>query len=740
MAIPPFEITVRTRANCTKKNGGLNMLSEKLLETVMSGEVSIITLLKELGLEVKEKVSILKVTFENVNKSFDRNTLEQRGGSSNLIRCICETQSEDLILAALYKMGISSEKLLNTKIMDFNEDLCSVDFKEISYSNFIGDNLREAFESDSQNILVISDTGSGKTEATVRGIDSLREKAVMLTPYSSQTEQCSIKYGKTSVIGGTGKKGFLTEDPQNFLFCVYDKFYDLFKEFEEKEIDISEYILIIDEYHQAIWDNDDNFRGKSLENILALKKHFKKVVYLSASPFGLDYSEFDEIYKFKPFNKKEHVKEFSQVLEVGELGLELSCDTFLDFVKTNHKDGEMDIILVESKEKVEEIAKNKILEDWKNGFVHSENKADSDINETIINQEKIPADYDLVTMTSLYKSAINIKNKNIGNVYIVINSRHKNSKYDLLYQFPARFREGINRLYIVNAGKEYYKKISDFSLPILECQKETIKSKIDSVDKFCQRENSGGMTNYNLKISSSKYRKKHFTEKENLVNSDYDWCPFDKKYITRKYKIINDIMTDAFHYPLLYNDEEIHKILRHIGIEKIEKTLTIHSPADLKNVLKSKTDFIHNLEQDYEYVLRTYKKDYVFKNFTKLNEIAWEKIPPHYRHLDKNRMSGSYKKCLELVVEELIEKRNIIDKKTVIMLMRQTPTRRNKWLDAHDSDIIYNKENEELCMISSKKLYIDQIIEKIPDSTSNLSELQNNELVYNEIEEKKNVA
>ena len=207
------------------------------------------------------------------------------------------------------------------------------------------------------------------------------------------------------------------------------------KIFEPMSIDeiLGNYILIVDEYHDFVTQN--NFRYKAFETIKKYESKFKKVIYMTGTP--------ELVFKFKENNKTYIFKRDSAKINYNIIMTKKIKESLISIIPKNTSDGKIDVILLDNKKEANAIKKalEKILPNKRIAVISSENK-EEEIIQNIVKKELIPNDIDILLTTSVINDGVNISNKNINNVYLC-------REYNVLkkMQFIARFREGFHSVF-----------------------------------------------------------------------------------------------------------------------------------------------------------------------------------------------------------------------------------------------------------------------------------------------------
>lgn len=257
--------------------------------------------------------------------------------------------------------------------------------------------------------LLISPTGSGKTYSVVRHCKDNDIKAVFIVPNSSTVEQIMTRY---DVYGAYGDKSLVdaAKKSNNIIACTWDKVKQL------KNTDMSDYIYILDEVHQAY---TDLYRKEALMTMFNLLNKFKGGIDITATPKRIP-MEYDSIIEYK-----QKVKTKYNVMIYNKSN---AYDMAINIINKGKKSA----LFLDDKTKLEYIT-TKIN---KNGCqIDADNKADSPIYKSIIEDESI-GNTEVLLNTSVLVASVNIKDKDITDIIIMGIKDVAHIK-----QYVARFRD-----------------------------------------------------------------------------------------------------------------------------------------------------------------------------------------------------------------------------------------------------------------------------------------------------------
>ena len=291
----------------------------------------------------------------------------------------------------------------------------------------------EQILTDDNNYNLIAFTGSGKSEAIIKKIQSKNLNAIFLTPYESTSKQLESKYKVKAIYGSVSLdvvKGYVKSS--NLIVSTYDGL----RKILEARLMPEEYILTIDEAHNLV--THSNFRGPALRNISDNMTRFKKIINITGTPEGVLNNDYKNI-KFVKHNQPNLIANYT-IIKTEEHS-NIAC---VDHI-INNKPGSGKVIIfknsIKSLEEISDALVQRGIEKRRIKILNATTK-DEKLFEEIVENEKIPAEVKYVLTTSVISDGVNIVNQNIEAVYLLdVNNLL------LLRQFVARFRKGIKHIY-----------------------------------------------------------------------------------------------------------------------------------------------------------------------------------------------------------------------------------------------------------------------------------------------------
>lgn len=282
--------------------------------------------------------------------------------------------------------------------------------------------------------LLISGTGTSKTytmlsspSGVFRALSKKHKDRVFIIacPNRIQNQQNAKSYRVFALIGG--ERATINT---NILTMVYEKSGEALSKFVREEG--KEVTLIIDEAHQLIM--AENYRGESIESIEELSRHCFNVIHLTATPRLLeDYYEYNNKYIFE-------YKDAKVNNNLGELFIHTVSDIDVSLIfklKQINKEGLQSLVMIDSNDSIEKYKELLEKHKFKVGVLSREYK-DNDVYDSVMNNDIIPSDYDIILATSLMECGTNIRNTNI--VPIAVINRADYVSRDSLEQKFARLR------------------------------------------------------------------------------------------------------------------------------------------------------------------------------------------------------------------------------------------------------------------------------------------------------------
>lgn len=314
------------------------------------------------------------------------------------------------------------------------------------YEKYLGEVKEELtellFNKEYRKILLISDTGSGKTTALLDIFRNEKEPFVFAVPYTAIVSQLKGKNleGVECLSGNQQLKS-----KENSLIITYDKGGVM------KKLNMKERTLIQDEAHTRILST--TYRSDALELIDSYAGQANRVVSVTATPSELllgqkldeENSFFNENFNFDLIitcksTIKKLSKEYNIYFDVFD-NRGQAFESFLTTIVEKKEDDRIDIIRVNDVMRLNIMAKKLKSLGFKSSVIHSGNKDSSEIYRLISKEGRIKERIDFILVTSLFDDGLSISGKNIGNLWTFELGRAITIK-----QFSARPRDGYSSL------------------------------------------------------------------------------------------------------------------------------------------------------------------------------------------------------------------------------------------------------------------------------------------------------
>lgn len=141
-------------------------------------------------------------------------------------------------------------------------------------------------------VLIIADTGTGKTYTTVNTLKRMKVKSIISVPNRMNAHQNMEKYNIAGAFAGYPISKAMSD---NDIVC------SVWESLSVRDIDYSQYILVNDEVHTHV--HDSSFRSRSIRELVRLVPRFKGCIDITATPTGIDLSLYNLIIRFKSTKK-----------------------------------------------------------------------------------------------------------------------------------------------------------------------------------------------------------------------------------------------------------------------------------------------------------------------------------------------------------------------------------------------------------------------------------------------------
>lgn len=270
--------------------------------------------------------------------------------------------------------------------------------------------------------LLIAPTGSGKSYSIIDKIKGLGIKALFILPNSANVQQTMEEYSINGAYGDLSSIAAL--ESGNIVVMTWDKVSQL------QGVDLSEYIIVIDEIHQTY---TDTYRNKAIKGLYEVSRNCKGRIDITATPNKLDFSIYDYIVEYQQANQtKYNVKLYNKI----------DTKTIINILNNSNSGA---LLLNDTKElKYISNMLNK-----KNDIITSETKEHSQLYNLIM-QDSNMGDFEIMLNTTTIVAGVNIKNPNITDIVLA-----GIKDIGTIKQYVARFRELTEcNIHIFNTYKD----------------------------------------------------------------------------------------------------------------------------------------------------------------------------------------------------------------------------------------------------------------------------------------------
>lgn len=273
-----------------------------------------------------------------------------------------------------------------------------------------------------ETVLLLAETGTGKSYSFINALKKMNTKALFILPNSANVEQAMREYNIPGAHDLMSATKALKEG--NLSVFTWNKTEQLLN------IDLSEYIIVVDEIHQTY---TDSYREKAIKNLNNVVNKCKGRIDITATPTKLEFGIYDYIIEYiKEKNTKYDVRLYDNI----------NTDKIIEIINKSKNSA----VLYNSKKDLKYIND---LTTKKSGIVYAENKAKSELYKRII-QHSDMGEYELLLNTTTILAGVNIKNKDITDIIIAGFKDPATIK-----QYVARFRDLKHvRVHIFNNFKE----------------------------------------------------------------------------------------------------------------------------------------------------------------------------------------------------------------------------------------------------------------------------------------------
>lgn len=273
-----------------------------------------------------------------------------------------------------------------------------------------------------ETVLLLAETGTGKSYSFINALKKMNMKALFILPNSANVEQAMKEYNLPGAHDLMSATKALKEG--NLSVFTWDKTEQLLN------MDLSEYIIVVDEIHQTY---TDSYRKKAIKNLNNVVSKCKGRIDITATPTKLEFQIYDYIIEYiKEKNTKYDVRLYDNI----------NKDKIIEILNKSKNSA----VLYNSKKDLKYIDE---LTTKKSDIVHADIKVKSELYKRII-QHSDMGEYEVLLNTTTILAGVNIKNKDITDIVIVGFKDPATIK-----QYVARFRDLKRvRVHIFNNFKE----------------------------------------------------------------------------------------------------------------------------------------------------------------------------------------------------------------------------------------------------------------------------------------------
>lgn len=281
-------------------------------------------------------------------------------------------------------------------------------------------------------ILIIADTGTGKTYSIISAFTNLGMKCVLSVPNRMNAQQNMEKY---KIGGAFADHPLQVAMEKNDIVCA------VWEMLGVMDLDYHDYVLVNDEAHAHV--HDSSFRGTSIQGVTRVTPRFKGVIDITATPTGLDLTQYTHIFRFVTDRKIDYkVKVYLGYNET---------DRAIMFSRSEGK-----CLVLENKKKNLQYYKAALEYDSsdKAYIVTSDGKEDNESFLSIATKERLLPDTKYLLCTTVLTAGVNILDEDITDIYIV-----GFKSVTTIKQFIARARN-VNKMnihiFLSEGSKDYY--------------------------------------------------------------------------------------------------------------------------------------------------------------------------------------------------------------------------------------------------------------------------------------------
>lgn len=378
-------------------------------------------------------IQLPKVEYTDQEKEEFKKIREDKKALDKLLyKLDLELKNKDIDINKKYEISCLKDHLQDKEAN--SQDIEIINYSQykatetIEVNKYISEDKRGVINSIASAIggninLLIAPTGSGKSYTMINTLKDLNIKALFILPNASNVQQSMIEYGIPGAYGNDLSPIRAMENG-NIIAMTWDKTKQL------KDIDLSEYIIVIDEIHQTF---TDLYRGEAIQALYNITNRCKGRIDITATPNKLDFKIYDTITEYKQLEQTNY-----KITTYKGIDTKL----IIDILNKSNKSA----LLMNDKSILTYISENI---NKRNEVVTSDNKEDNKLyNNIMINSDM--GEYETLLNTSVIVAGVNINEPNITDIVVV-----GFKDIGTIKQYVARFR-GLKEVnvHIFNTYKE----------------------------------------------------------------------------------------------------------------------------------------------------------------------------------------------------------------------------------------------------------------------------------------------
>lgn len=542
----------------------------------------------------------------------------------------------------------------------------------VEIDRYIGkENMLNLLNNRHKTTLVVSDTNTGKTRASIEASRAYLEahKDVFIyiaVPTTAIAEQNAINHKvNRAIFGKINVKAEINKairKNDRLLIGTYDKA-PLIKD------NLTDYdlIIIMDEAHKTV--TDYSYRYKAISSLFELVESNKvtKFIGLTGTPYELNFNEYEHVIRFE-LEKPKVLAEKLRFIEFGKV--EEFDPILLNQIEKNVKEGNKALVLIDNKDKIQLVQRTLQGAGIKTTSISADTKQSSSYR-YLLNNERFPDDVDVILATRAIADGININNDTNNYVTIVAPLYHGGGgitetadfyNLDLIRQTANRLRfkykEIIIPLFVPERLPDSRKGVKPYDL---ERQNDYLMNVAEVVQTVIKHNYKGNIESLRYStielingLSSKRYEEKQGTPfnfelaHEESIKQE-NGLRYDRQ-IVREYEDIRDnllkIDKRMIRAQASRNKEDYYKYNPHAFREALEEAL------DVDEVIRNDAT-LAELDSGIAEDLKELRKIQALENFERrehlemaLDEIRFNKIKERY-YLD-NRIDEDTELMVEL--------------------------------------------------------------------------------------------